>query len=144
MVFAAIKRNKKLQTISNYFVISLSASDLVFLSCVLPFNIYTFIVDGWFMDASLCKCIGILGYTLTGNISKTGYTLDYTTGAWPPHDKCTLPGHILSHLAFPKCIVLSVTFLLLNIGTIHFTYIGMGVAMVFVEVNNMCFRDKLL
>ncbi|XP_071166936.1 G-protein coupled receptor moody-like [Mytilus edulis] len=66
MVLLAVRKVKKLQTVSNMFVMNLSVCDLLSVLCVLPFNIYTYIADGWFIATSLCKIIGFLGYTLTG------------------------------------------------------------------------------
>ncbi|XP_050411878.1 G-protein coupled receptor moody [Patella vulgata] len=66
MVILAVKTNKKLQSESNKFVVNLSVCDLLFVTMVLPFNIYTYIEDDWFLDHILCKFIGFLGYTLTG------------------------------------------------------------------------------
>ena len=69
MVILAVKNIKKLQTVSNVFVVNLSVCDLLFVGCVLPFNIYTYIADGWFITPPLCKFIGFMGYTLTGKFS---------------------------------------------------------------------------
>ncbi|XP_076091405.1 G-protein coupled receptor moody-like [Mytilus galloprovincialis] len=66
MVILAIKKEKKLQTISNVFVMNLAVCDLLLLGCVLPFNIYTYISDGWYITSTLCKLVGFWGYTLTG------------------------------------------------------------------------------
>ncbi|CAC5401058.1 unnamed protein product [Mytilus coruscus] len=66
MVLIAVRKVKKLQTVSNIFVLNLSVCDLLIVVCVLPFNIYTYIADGWFIATSLCKSIGFLGYTLSG------------------------------------------------------------------------------
>lgn len=66
MVLLAVKKIKKLQTVSNIFVMNLSVCDLLFVGCVLPFNIYTYMADGWFIDSSMCKFVGFMGYTLTG------------------------------------------------------------------------------
>ncbi|XP_046558931.1 LOW QUALITY PROTEIN: G-protein coupled receptor moody-like [Haliotis rubra] len=66
MAILAVKTTRKLQTVSNMFVVNLSVCDLMFLLFVLPFNIYTYIADGWYIDTNLCKFVGILGYTLTG------------------------------------------------------------------------------
>ncbi|XP_052090650.1 G-protein coupled receptor moody-like [Mytilus californianus] len=66
MVILAIKKKKKLQTISNVFVMNLAVCDLLLLGCVLPFNIYTYISDGWYTTSTLCKLVGFWGYTLTG------------------------------------------------------------------------------
>lgn len=67
MVLLAVRKIKKLQTVSNIFVMNLSVCDLLFVGCVLPFNVYTYISDGWFIATSLCKFVGFIGYTLTGN-----------------------------------------------------------------------------
>ncbi|XP_069141418.1 G-protein coupled receptor moody-like [Argopecten irradians] len=77
MVIIAVKSTKKLQTVSNYFIINLSISDLVFVTCVLPFNIYTFITDGWYLEETLCKFIGFMGYTLTGTTIMTVVLIAY-------------------------------------------------------------------
>ncbi|CAH1784860.1 unnamed protein product [Owenia fusiformis] len=66
MVLIAFKTSKKLQTISNVFVLNLSICDLVFTLGVLPFSMYTYTMDGWYLTGNLCKFIGFLGYTLTG------------------------------------------------------------------------------
>ncbi|XP_052090654.1 G-protein coupled receptor moody-like [Mytilus californianus] len=66
MVLLAVRKVKKLQTVSNIFVLNLSVCDLLIVVCVLPFNIYTYIADGWFTATYLCKFIGFLGYTLSG------------------------------------------------------------------------------
>ncbi|XP_046329816.2 G-protein coupled receptor moody-like [Haliotis rufescens] len=66
MAVLAVKTTRRLQTVSNMFVVNLSVCDLMFVFLVLPFNIYTYIADGWYIDANLCKFVGILGYTLTG------------------------------------------------------------------------------
>ncbi|XP_063432453.1 G-protein coupled receptor moody-like [Mytilus trossulus] len=66
MVILAIKKEKKLQTVSNVFVMNLAVCDLLLLGCVLPFNIYTYISDGWYITSTLCKLVGFWGYTLTG------------------------------------------------------------------------------
>ncbi|XP_067684368.1 G-protein coupled receptor moody-like [Haliotis asinina] len=66
MAILAVKITRKLQTVSNMFVVNLSVCDLMFVLFVLPFNIYTYIADGWYIDTNLCKFVGILGYTLTG------------------------------------------------------------------------------
>ncbi|CAG2255390.1 unnamed protein product [Mytilus edulis] len=66
MVILAIKKEKKLQTVSNVFVMNLAVCDLLLLGCILPFNIYTYISDGWYITSTLCKLVGFWGYTLTG------------------------------------------------------------------------------
>ncbi|KAL3853529.1 hypothetical protein ACJMK2_017064 [Sinanodonta woodiana] len=68
LVIIAVKTRRKLRTESNVFVVNLSICDLLFVTCVLPFNIYTYLLDGWFLSDRLCKFIGFLGYTLTGTI----------------------------------------------------------------------------
>ncbi|XP_060079202.1 G-protein coupled receptor moody-like [Ylistrum balloti] len=77
MVIVVVKTTKKLQTVSNYFIINLSISDLIFVCCVLPFNIYTFITDGWYMEETLCKFIGFMGYMLTGTTIITVVLIAY-------------------------------------------------------------------
>ena len=64
----AVRMTKKLQVVSNVFVVNLSVCDLLFVTIILPFNIYTYITDGWDLPIELCKTIGFLGYTLTGEI----------------------------------------------------------------------------
>ncbi|XP_076469102.1 G-protein coupled receptor moody-like [Babylonia areolata] len=66
LVIIAVRTTKKLQTASNAFVVNLSVCDLVFVIIILPFNIYTYLADGWNLPILLCKIIGFLGYTLTG------------------------------------------------------------------------------
>jgi hypothetical protein len=66
MVILAVRKIKKLQTVSNIFIVNLSVCDLLSVGCVLPFNMYTYIVDGWYIAIPLCKFVGFLGYTLTG------------------------------------------------------------------------------
>ncbi|KAL8563495.1 hypothetical protein ACOMHN_066162 [Nucella lapillus] len=66
MVILAVRTTKKLQTASNAFVVNLSVCDLVFVIIILPFNMYTYLTDGWDLPHILCRIIGFLGYTLTG------------------------------------------------------------------------------
>ncbi|KAK7476311.1 hypothetical protein BaRGS_00032429 [Batillaria attramentaria] len=66
MVILAVRTTKKLQIVSNAFVVNLSVCDLLFVTIVLPFNIYTYLSDGWTLPVLLCKFVGFLGYTLTG------------------------------------------------------------------------------
>ncbi|KAH9512933.1 hypothetical protein Btru_037099 [Bulinus truncatus] len=71
LVTIAIVQNKKLRTVSNYFVANLSICDLMFVSIVLPVNMYTYLTDGWQFQPEICKFIGFLGYTLTGTTIMT-------------------------------------------------------------------------
>ncbi|KAK3610621.1 hypothetical protein CHS0354_009080 [Potamilus streckersoni] len=66
LVIIVVKTKRKLQTESNIFVVNLSMCDLLYVTCVLPFNIYTYLENGWFLSEHLCKFTGFLGYTLTG------------------------------------------------------------------------------
>ena len=66
MVILAVRMTRKLQIVSNAFVVNLSVCDLLFVTVILPFNIYTYLTDGWDMPYGLCKTLGFLGYTLTG------------------------------------------------------------------------------
>ncbi|KAL3853530.1 hypothetical protein ACJMK2_017067 [Sinanodonta woodiana] len=66
LVITVVKTTRKLQTASNIFVVNLSMCDLLYVTCVLPFNIYTYLQNGWFLSEHLCKFTGFLGYTLTG------------------------------------------------------------------------------
>ena len=67
LVILAVKTSDKLKNVSNAFVVNLSVCDLLFVTAVLPFNLYSYAVDGWYLDDRLCKFVGFLGYTLTGN-----------------------------------------------------------------------------
>lgn len=66
MVIIAVKTTRILKITSNIFVVNLSICDLTFVIGVLPFNIYTYINDGWYLGDELCLFVGFLGYTLTG------------------------------------------------------------------------------
>ena len=66
LVILAVRTTRKLQIVSNAFVVNLSVCDLLFVTVILPFNIYTYLTDGWDLPEALCKLIGFLGYTLTG------------------------------------------------------------------------------
>lgn len=66
MAILAVRTTRKLQVVSNAFVVNLSVCDLLFVTIVLPFNIYTYLADGWNLPVPLCKFVGFLGYTLTG------------------------------------------------------------------------------
>lgn len=65
-MIAAVHRTKKLQTTANQFIVNLAVCDLLLVTLILPFNIYTYLVDGWFLDMRLCKAVGFLGYSLAG------------------------------------------------------------------------------
>ena len=69
LVILAVRTTRKLQIVSNAFVVNLSVCDLLFVTVILPFNIYTYLTDGWDLPEALCKLIGFLGYTLTGSVS---------------------------------------------------------------------------
>ncbi|KAK0043320.1 cytochrome P450 2U1 [Biomphalaria pfeifferi] len=71
LVTMAIIQNRKLRTVSNLFVANLSICDLMFVSVVLPVNMYTYLTDGWHYQEEICKFIGFLGYTLTGTTIMT-------------------------------------------------------------------------
>ncbi|CAG5117222.1 unnamed protein product [Candidula unifasciata] len=66
LVILAIIQTKKLQTVSNLFVANLSTCDLMFVTIVLPVNMYTYLCNGWHLPMILCKFVGFLCYTLTG------------------------------------------------------------------------------
>ena len=66
MAILAVLTTRKLQTVSNAFVVNLSVCDLLFVSVILPVNIYTYLTEAWHLPPLLCKAIGFLGYTLTG------------------------------------------------------------------------------
>ena len=55
-----------MRDVTNLFVVNLSVCDLLFVTAVLPFNIYTYITQDWSLDDWLCQAIGFLGYALTG------------------------------------------------------------------------------
>lgn len=66
LVFLAVKTSKKLQTISNVFVVNLSTVNLLFVVGVLPFHIYTNLNKQSGLNPTVCKIIGLADYTLTG------------------------------------------------------------------------------
>ncbi|XP_059165560.1 G-protein coupled receptor moody-like [Physella acuta] len=71
LVTLAVIQTKKLQTVSNMFVANLSICDLMFVSVVLPVNMYTYVFNGWQFNMDICRFIGFLGYTLTGTTIMT-------------------------------------------------------------------------
>ncbi|CAL1536590.1 unnamed protein product [Lymnaea stagnalis] len=71
LVTLAVLQTKKLQTVSNLFVANLSVCDLLFVTVVLPVNMYTYLMEGWQLNDYICKFIGFLGYTLTGTTIMT-------------------------------------------------------------------------
>ncbi|KAK3789647.1 hypothetical protein RRG08_057165 [Elysia crispata] len=66
LVILAVSQTKKLQTASNLFVANLSLCDLLFVSLVLPVNMYTYLEGGWRFNITICRAVGFLGYALTG------------------------------------------------------------------------------
>ncbi|GFN93467.1 G-protein coupled receptor moody [Plakobranchus ocellatus] len=71
LVILAVSQTKKLQTASNLFVANLSLCDLLFVSLVLPVNMYTYLEGGWKFHINICRAVGFLGYTLTGTTIMT-------------------------------------------------------------------------
>ncbi|XP_005112475.1 G-protein coupled receptor moody [Aplysia californica] len=71
LVILAVVLKKKLQTVSNLFVVNLSICDFMFVTLVLPVNMYTYLADGWLIHPLICKFVGFLGYTLTGTTIMT-------------------------------------------------------------------------
>ena len=53
----------------------------------------------------MINIVCVLHTTDLTSTDMTGYYFDSTAGAWPPHVKFTLPGHLLTHLGFPSAHV---------------------------------------
>ena len=53
--------------------------------------------------SSLLMCVAYTEFDLAGYDCMVIYTLDSTVGALPRQVKFTLPGHLFTHLGFPKC-----------------------------------------
>ena len=66
---AAVATTRELRTNMNAYIVNLAVCDFLLLALVLPFNLYTQIMNGWQLNDWLCTFIGFLGYTLTGKIS---------------------------------------------------------------------------
>lgn len=77
LVLLAVKTSKKLQTISNVFIVNLSTVNLLFALGVLPFHIYTNLNQQSGLNPTLCKSVGLLDYTLTGTAIMTIILIAY-------------------------------------------------------------------
>ena len=60
VVIIAILRNKKLQTVTNYFVFNLAIADLLFTVCGVPTIISTTIAQKWLLGSIVCDAVGFL------------------------------------------------------------------------------------
>ena len=60
VVIIAITKNRKLQTVTNYFVLNLAITDLLFTICGIPTIIVTTIAKKWLLGYFLCDAIGFL------------------------------------------------------------------------------------
>lgn len=55
-VIAAVIRNKKLRSVTNFFVCNLAATDILFAAGI-PFIAVTRITQNWIFGESICKCV---------------------------------------------------------------------------------------
>ena len=60
VVIMAILRRRKLQTVSNYFVLNLAIADLLFTVCGIPTIITTTIAKKWLLGSFVCDAVGFL------------------------------------------------------------------------------------
>ncbi|XP_065641187.1 alpha-1A adrenergic receptor-like [Hydra vulgaris] len=60
IVIIAIIKNKKLQTITNCFVLNLAITDLLFAVCEIPTIIFTTISKKWLLGRFVCDGVGFL------------------------------------------------------------------------------------
>lgn len=64
IIILTIIKNKKLRVMMNVFVASLAFIDLLIISCLLPFNLYTVLTNGEYVSKTLCKINGIMVHVL--------------------------------------------------------------------------------
>ncbi|XP_065646427.1 alpha-1A adrenergic receptor [Hydra vulgaris] len=67
VVLITILKYRKLQTITNYFVLNLSITDLLFIICCMPTIIITTIAEKWLLGDVVCNIIGFLNVLLCTN-----------------------------------------------------------------------------
>ncbi|XP_028397591.1 neuropeptide FF receptor 2-like [Dendronephthya gigantea] len=71
MVCFVICRRMKVKTVTNYFIMNLAVSDLLYTLCI-PFDVYATVNDAWPYGAIMCR---VLYPAQTATITVSGFTL---------------------------------------------------------------------
>ena len=68
LVCVVIHRSKRLQSTTNYFVISLSITDIIYTVLIVPFQVTELVQNGWFISLAMCRIVRFLQYWLPGTV----------------------------------------------------------------------------
>lgn len=73
LVCSAIKRNRNLRTIPNYYIASLALADMLMALLGMPLTFVNLVADGWILGGALCQYQGFVG-TVLGIVSLLNIT----------------------------------------------------------------------
>lgn len=66
LVCLVIYKSRRMQSTTNYFVVSLAVSDLAMAVCSMPFVLVRLLSHSWVFGSFLCKCVRFMQYALPG------------------------------------------------------------------------------
>lgn len=69
VVCVVIRRSRRVQSTTNYFVTSLSIADILFTFSVMPFVIGQYLAGGWIFSDAMCRIVRFLQFTIPGLVT---------------------------------------------------------------------------